>query len=73
MKFAKVVNAVTSDEVCGTNADVALSADYCTYCYQQGKFAQDCTMDEMIEHCAQFVKNSIKTRSRKLLKKKLLR
>ena len=28
--------------------------EYCTYCYQHGNFAQDCTMDEMIEHCAQF-------------------
>ena len=25
------------------------------YCYMDGKFTQDCTMDEMIEFCAQFV------------------
>ena len=25
------------------------------YCYKDGKFTQDCTMDEMIEFCAQFV------------------
>ena len=25
------------------------------YCYKDGQFLQDCTMDEMIEHCAQFV------------------
>ena len=56
MKFCQSCGMpLTSDEVCGTNADGSLSADYCTYCYQQGKFAQDCTMDEMIEHCAQFV------------------
>ena len=29
--------------------------DYCMYCYKDGKFLQDCTMEEMIEHCAQFV------------------
>ena len=29
--------------------------DYCMYCYKDGKFLQDCTMDEMIEHCARFV------------------
>lgn len=45
---------LSSDEVRGTNADGSLNDDYCTYCYQHGKFTQDCTMDEMIEHCAQF-------------------
>ena len=29
--------------------------DYCMYCYKDGQFLQDCTMEEMIEHCAQFV------------------
>ena len=46
---------LTSDEVCGTNADNTLNHEYCTYCYQDGKFTQNCSMDEMIEHCAQFV------------------
>ena len=56
MKFCQSCGMpLTSNEVCGTNADGSLSADYCTYCYQNGKFTQDCTMDEMIEHCAQFV------------------
>lgn len=44
-----------SDEVKGTNADKSLNQDYCTYCFQDGKFAQDCTMDEMIGHCVQFI------------------
>jgi len=42
-------------EDCGTNADSSINFDYCQYCYQGGKFLQECTMDEMIEHCAQFV------------------
>ena len=46
---------LTSVDDCGTNADGSTSYDYCKYCYQDGKFLQDCTMDEMIEHCAQFV------------------
>ena len=45
---------LSSAEVLGTNADGSLNEEYCTYCYQHGNFAQDCTMDEMIEHCAQF-------------------
>ena len=43
---------LSSAEVLGTNADGSLNEEYCTYCYQHGDFAQDCTMDEMIEHCA---------------------
>ena len=39
----------------GTNADGSANQDYCRYCYQEGRFLQDCTMEEMIEHCAQFV------------------
>ena len=46
---------LTSDNDCGTNADGSINHDYCRYCYQEGKFLQDCTMDEMIEHCAQFI------------------
>lgn len=39
----------------GTEPDGTMSADYCCYCYKDGSFLQDCTMEEMIEHCAQFV------------------
>ena len=46
---------LTRIEDCGTNADGSTSYDYCQYCYKDGHFLQDCTMDEMIEHCAQFV------------------
>jgi predicted N-acetyltransferase YhbS len=42
-------------EDCGTNADGSTNFDYCQYCYKDGRFLQECTMDEMIEHCAQFV------------------
>ena len=38
----------------GTEADGTASADYCVYCYKDGAFTQDCTMEEMIQHCAQF-------------------
>lgn len=38
----------------GTEADGTPSKDYCTYCYQKGHFTQECTMEQMIDHCAQF-------------------
>ena len=46
---------LTCDDDCGKNADGSICFDYCKYCYSDGKFLQDCTMDEMIDHCAQFV------------------
>ena len=39
----------------GINADGSTNFDYCRYCYHEGAFLQDLTMDGMIEHCAQFV------------------
>lgn len=39
----------------GTNADGSVAELYCCYCYKNGKFTSDCTMDEMIERCAQNV------------------
>jgi len=35
--------------------DGSKNSDYCIYCYKNGNFLQDCTMDEMIEHCAKFI------------------
>ena len=39
----------------GTNLDGSKNSEYCIYCYRDGKFLQDFTMDEMIEHCAGFI------------------
>jgi len=44
-----------TEEILGTDADGSKSEDYCMFCYKDGQFLQDCTMDEMIEHCSQFV------------------
>ncbi len=46
---------MADESVYGTNADGSKNSEYCIYCYRDGKFLQDCTMDEMIEHCAQFI------------------
>ena len=55
MKFCQSCGMPLTDEILGTNADGSKNEDYCTYCYKDGKFTQDCMMDEMIEFCAQFV------------------
>ena len=43
-----------ASEILGTNADGSQNEDYCIYCYTDGKFTQDMTMEQMIDHCAQF-------------------
>lgn len=42
-----------SSDIHGTEEDGSPSADYCTYCYQQGSFVDPAiTMEEMAEFCA---------------------
>ena len=55
MKFCQSCGMPLSPEVLGTNADGSKNEDYCMYCYKEGRFTNDCTMDEMIEFCVQFV------------------
>lgn len=38
-----------TNEVKGTNKDGSKSDKYCVYCYKDGEFTKDITMDEMIE------------------------
>ena len=54
-KFCQSCGMPLTEEMKGTNADGSRSEDYCVYCYKDGKFTQECTMEEMIEFCAQFV------------------
>lgn len=44
-----------TDEFLGKNADGSQNTDYCIYCYEEGEFNQNCTMDEMIDHCIGFL------------------
>lgn len=43
-----------TDDYKGINADGSRNDDYCNYCYMDGQFTEDMTMEQMIEHCAQF-------------------
>ncbi len=42
-------------ELYGTEADGSYSADYCIYCYRDGDFTADITMEEMINSCVPFM------------------
>ena len=41
----------TTNEMYGTNADGSKSEDYCQYCFENGAFTANATMDEMIAIC----------------------
>ena len=53
MQFCQSCGMPLSEELLGTNADGSKNEDYCIYCYKDGAFTSDCTMDEMIELCSQ--------------------
>lgn len=40
---------LTEPEELGTDENGSLSQEYCIYCYRDGKFTQDVTMEQMIE------------------------
>ena len=54
-KFCQSCGMPLTEEIKGTNADGSRNEDYCIYCYKDGAFTRDCTMEEMIDFCAQFV------------------
>ena len=52
MKFCQSCAMPLTDDLLGTEKDGTKSADYCHYCYKDGEFTSETTMDEMIEFCA---------------------
>lgn len=40
-----------TDEMYGLNADGSKNKDYCSYCFKDGKFTFNGSMDELIEFC----------------------
>ena len=42
-------------ELHGTQADGTINPDYCIYCYRNGDFTADITMEEMINSCIPFM------------------
>ena len=55
MHFCQSCGMPLTDEIRGTNADGTKVEDYCIYCFEDGAFTGDFTMEEMIDFCSQFV------------------
>jgi len=55
MKFCQSCGMPLTDQVRGTNADGSKSEDYCIFCYKDGAFTGNFTMEEMVDYCSMFV------------------
>ena len=52
MKFCQsCAMPLEGEESLGTNKDGSKNQDYCSYCYKDGAFTGDMTMEEMIGFC----------------------
>lgn len=63
---------MTEDSLRGTEADGTKSADYCCYCYENGAFKADCTMEQMIDFCLDVEKDSGMYEDREEAKKEMM-
>lgn len=50
-KFCQSCAMPMTEELFGTEKNGSKNEDYCKYCYENGKFTADVTMDQMIEIC----------------------
>ena len=67
-KFCQSCGMPLTDQILGTNADGSKNEDYCIYCYKDGAFTGDFTMEEMVQFCAQFVDEFNKNTNQNLSK-----
>ncbi len=51
-KYCQSCGMPMQSAVYGTNADGSENPDYCSYCYANGAFTADCSMEQMIAFCA---------------------
>ena len=76
-RFCQSCGMPLTDDILGTNADGSKNEEYCIYCYKDGAFTGDYTMEQMADFCAQFVddynKHTGKSLSREEYKNELLK
>lgn len=54
LKICQSCGMPMQEEQYGTNKDGSKNESYCCYCYKDGAFAQDCSLEEMVDFCAPF-------------------
>ena len=71
MKFCQSCGMPLTGEILGTNADGSKNEEYCIYCYKDGAFTDDLTLEEMVESCSQFVDEYNKNTGQNLTQEEL--
>lgn len=54
-KFCQSCGMPITEDIYSTEKDGSTNEDYCQFCYENGEFKQDFTMEEMIEFCIPLV------------------
>lgn len=57
-----------TEEYVSKNADGSINEAYCSFCFKDGEFTSNETMDEMIEHCLEYLDEFNKDSGQKLTK-----
>ena len=63
---------VLSKELMGKSEDGTTNEDYCRYCFPNGKFSKDETLEEMVESCIPFRVNDGVYPNEEVAREKLL-
>lgn len=66
VSFCQSCGMPLNDDILGTNADGSKNEDYCIYCYKDGSFTGNFTMEQMAEYCSMFVDEYNKSTGRAL-------
>lgn len=45
---------LTSDDMLATEKDGTVNPDYCKWCYKDGEFIDNCSMEQYIDKCSEF-------------------
>lgn len=65
-KFCQSCGMPLTEEIHSTNADGSKNEEYCIYCYKDGAFTGDFTMEQMAEYCSMFVEEYNKNTGKNL-------
>ncbi|MEG0077297.1 MAG: zinc ribbon domain-containing protein [Anaerorhabdus sp.] len=71
MKICQSCGMPLNEDLFGKNSDGTNNEDYCLYCYEDGRFTVDCTMEEMIDFCLPHMEGMNEEEARKMLNEML--
>lgn len=70
--FCQSCGMPMGEEFYSTNKDGSANVTYCSYCFKDGNFTRDVTMDEMIEQCSEYVDEFNKDSDKKYTKEEAI-